>query len=151
MREKIKGHALLSSINAKRVCDKVKSIWKFGNQNCSEILEEIPKKQLSDKMERLFEKDESTSCAAADEDKASTSDQTSQASKSSIRIFTNANVETLILCCKDLIQDGKILRQRMVDALQKTKRVQALLDTFKLEQLQARLKYERLKYAKKNK
>ena len=154
VRQKIRGHALLSSIDAKRVCDKVRSIWKFGNQNSSEILDEIPSEQLSDKIERLFEKEDANSHAAVDEEQtsqASTSDQISHASKSSTRIFTNANVETLISCCKSIIQDGRVLRQRMVDALNKTKRGQALLDTFKLDQLQTRLKYERLKHVKKTK
>ena len=145
---------MLSSIDAKRVCDKVRSIWKFGNQNSSEILDEIPNEQLSDKIERLFEKEDANSHAAVDEEQtsqASTSDQISHASKSSTRIFTNTNVETLISCCKSIIQDGRVLRQRMVDALNKTKRGQALLDTFKLDQLQTRLKYERLKHVKKTK
>ena len=56
VRQKIKGHPLLSSIDAKRVCDKVRSTWKFGEQNSEEVLDHIPDEDFSDKIERMFEK-----------------------------------------------------------------------------------------------
>ena len=56
VRPKIKGHSLLSSTDAKHVCDKVRSIWKFGEQNSEEVLDHIPDKHLSDKLKECLKK-----------------------------------------------------------------------------------------------
>ena len=136
VRKKIKENALLSSINEKKIIDKVRSLFR-NEEHVS--LEEMPKDSVAEKVERMFQSELASTGA---------SEKPSTPSTSTKGLFSQQRAEDLVALCKRMITDGKIHKTVIEETLGSTNKGRALLQDFDIEQLRNRIKYERLKFIK---
>ena len=147
VRDKISEHPTLQHLDAKRVCDKVRSEWQFKDpkhdeaRNTSSNPSCKPPEQtenLSDKMSRFFE-------TSADKSTDSSSDVVlpSNPSYLSRNIFSDEERKFLLRVCGVMVRGGVISKPHIKKLLEKENEGQDLLHKFTIEQLVNRLKYER--------
>ena len=147
VRDKISEHPTLQHLDAKRVCDRVRSEWRWKDPNHDEEKDTSsnpsckPPEQtenLSDKMSRFFER-------SADKSTCIPSDVVvpSNPSYLSRNIFSDDERKFLLRVCGAMIRGGVISKPQIKKLLEKEDEGKDLLRTFTIEQLVNRLKYER--------
>ena len=147
VRDKISKHPTLQHLDAKRVCDKVRSEWRFKDpkHNEGEDTSTNPSckppeqtKNLDDKMSRFFE-------SSADKSTSSSSDVVlpSNPRYLSRNIFSDEDRKYFLRVCGVMIRGGVISKPQIKKLLEKENEGKELLRKFTIEQLVNRLKYER--------
>ena len=132
---------MLADIPAKKIIDKVREFFKRDEAT---LLTEIPEEKLQDKVERMFHIEEASQSQAAEV--ATISNTTSNKG-----IFSEQQAQQLRNLCSHIINDGRVHTSRIQEALNRQASGQYLLETFELDQIRNRLKYERMKYVKSKK
>ena len=148
VRDKISEHPTLQHLDPKRVCDKVRSEWRFKDhkdheeEDTSDNPSCKPPEQtenLSDKMSRFFES------SAADKSTDSSSDVVlpSNPSYLSRNIFSDDDRKFLLRVCGVMVRGGVISKPQIKKLLENENEGKELLRKYTIEQLVNRLKYER--------
>ena len=149
----------LSDISDEKIRDKVRGLWRFSAQdaNSDEFTNPLPEviETVSEKIRRLYPQKEESDAESyatdepyvADKDDDWHSNATSTASNV---LFTKRDVAILVQLCGDIIEDGPQSVERITRALKKSKEGLLVLKTYKMTQIQSRLKYERRQYRSKN-
>ena len=96
VRKKIKENALLSSINEKKITDKVQSLFR-NEEHVS--LEEMPKDSVAEKVERMFQSELASTGA---------SEKSSTRSTNTKGLFSQQRAEDLVALCKRMITDDSV-------------------------------------------
>lgn len=108
VRRKIANSSVLCSIDPKKVCDKVRSMWKAKSEQ-DDILQSIPRETVGDKMTRMFD-DEVMSAKSVQQ---STTDLSSFGDHR--RIFTEEQIETILKQCKPMLDVGTFTKMGIVE------------------------------------
>lgn len=146
VRDKIRDHPTLQHLDAKRVCDKVRSEWRSRHPE-SEAVENTssnpaPPEEtegLDDKMNRFFK------ARSSDTSMCNSSDVVppSNPSYASRNIFSDEERKFLLRVCGGMIRGGIISKPAIKQVLEETNEGKEVLRKFKITQLENRLKYER--------
>lgn len=147
VRDKISEHPTPRHLDTKRVCDKVRSKWRFKDPKHNEEEDKSsdpsckPPEQtenLSDKMSCFFER-------SADKSTSSSLDVVlpSNTGYLSRSIFSDEERKFLLRVCGVMVRGGIISKPHIKKLLQKENKGKELLRKFTIEQLVNRLKYER--------
>jgi len=147
VRDKISEHPTLQHLEAKRVCDRVRSEWRFKDPKHDEREDKSsnpsckPPEQtenLSEKMSRFFER-------SAHKSTSSSSDVVlpSNPSYLSRNIFSGEKRKFRLNVCGVMVRGGVISKPYIKELLEKENEGKELLCKFTINQLVNRLKYER--------
>ncbi|XP_068757402.1 uncharacterized protein [Montipora capricornis] len=147
VRGKIQGHAALEQLDAKRVCDRIRSEWRNSTSNpesdkAADCMPETePPEQvetLSAKMSRFFKaSDAKESCNSSDVVGPSNSSYLSK------NIFSDNERKVLLRMCGTMVRGGVVSKPAIKERLEKEEEGKELLNKFSINQLVNRLKYER--------
>ena len=144
VRQKTQDHPSLQSIDPKKVCERIRSEWRFGAEYISDktsVLadskhsEELPGEEdtLADKMSRYFSNDDSSASMVPP----------SNSSYISRNIFSDEHREYLLRVCGSMVRRGVISQTGVKDILSKDEEGREMLQKFSIKQLINRLKYEK--------
>ena len=140
VRNKCEAHDVLAKVEAKKIYDKVRSLWQESSkEDCRPLLESLPKDGMSERVGRLLEND-----APSDVSHCTTS-------KDWRRKFSNDELETMFAQCKGMLKAGSFTMNKITECMSKTDKGKAILEKFDMEQIWTQLKYEKLKKTRKAK
>lgn len=146
VRDKIRDHPTLQHLDAKKVCDRVRSEWRFRDTESEEVEDTsgnpaLPEETegLDDKMKRFF------NARPSDTSTCSSSDVVppSNPSYASRNIFSDEERKFLLRVCGGMIRGGIISKPAIKQVLEETAEGKEVLRKFNIKQLENRLKYER--------
>ncbi|XP_057304437.1 uncharacterized protein LOC130641583 [Hydractinia symbiolongicarpus] len=142
---------LLCGIPNRKIYDKVRSLCKNITLDPNLTLGEIPKETFAEKIKRY---DDTAGCDLhmvdeVPDDKDDNDDDddfippSSNATTNNEKLFSKDNATVLKGCCKNIIAVGPINRVRIKETLEKSEDGRKLLDTFNMDSIFNRVKYER--------
>ena len=145
VKDKIQDHPTLCRLDPKKVYDKVRSEWRFGNNTSNQHSDmddgqpsaDLPNESdtLADKMSRYFANEESSvSMVPPSNSSYLTRDR---------NIFTDDHRKYLLKVCGKMVKSGIISQPVVKDLLSKDEEGKEMLREFTMKQLINRLKYER--------
>ncbi|XP_068670188.1 uncharacterized protein [Montipora foliosa] len=147
VRGKIQGHAALEQLDAKRVCDRIRSEWcnSTSNPESDKAADCMPETEppeqvetLSAKMSRFFKaSDAKESCNSSDVVGPSNSSYLSK------NIFSDNERKVLLRMCGTMVRGGVVSKPAIKERLEKEDEGKELLNKFSINQLVNHLKYER--------
>ena len=138
VKDKIQDHPTLCHLEPRKVYDKVRSEWRFGNDtnvDDGQPAAELPDESdtLADKMSRFFSNEESSVSIVPP----------SNSSYLTRNIFTDDHRKYLLKVCGSMVKSGVISQTVVKDLLSKDEEGKEMSRDFTLKQLINRLKYER--------
>lgn len=146
VRDKIRDHPTLQHLDAKRVCDRVRSEWRQRDPEYEELEDTSgnpsPPEQtesFGEKMDRFFRARPSDTSTYSSSDVVAPSNP----SYASNTIFSDEERKYLLRVCGGMVRGGIISKPAVKQLLEKTDEGKKILHKFKIEQLINRLKYER--------
>jgi len=138
VREKVKQNTVLTSIDCRKVYDRLRSEMRQQLSDCEMTLP-VDEDTAYDLVSRLLKPHD------ACED-ISESDCIAPSSKSSLKdLFTRKDTDVILKLCAHIIGGGAVSDKRIEDTLQQSAAGRNLLSNFSLFQLKNRVKYERRK------
>ena len=143
VKDKIQDHPTLCRLEPRKVYDKVRSEWRFGNNTSyqhSDKDDSQPPAELPDESETLADK---MSRYFADEESSVSMVPPSNSSYLTRNIFTDDHRKYLLKVCGSMVKSGIISQPVVKDLLSKDEEGKELLREFSIKQLINRLKYER--------
>ena len=144
VRQKIQGNPTLQSLDPKRVCDRIRSEWRFndndGRANTSKAAESSPLPELPSQVETLENK--MARYFSGDNSSVSIVPPTNS-SYFSRNIFSDQSRDYLLKVCGHMVRGGGISQTAVKQALSKNEEGREMLREFTIKQLINRLKYER--------
>ena len=135
VKERIKCSKILQSEDSRRVYDRIRAEWRHPatKVNVTATLP-VEKEELSDRVNRLFREDTSTSCDIVP---PTTLNTTAKA------LFSEEQVQILHRLFQDMMQSSPISRKVILERLSSDVQGKKMLETLSLPQLVNRIKYER--------
>ena len=135
VKERIKYSKILQSEDSRRVYDRIRAEWRNPATKI-DVTATLPveKEELSDRVNRLFREDTSTSCDIMPPTRLSTTTKA---------LFSEEQVQILHRLFQDMMQNSPISRKVILERLSSDVQGKKMLKTLSLPQLVNRIKYER--------
>ena len=134
VRNKCEAHDVLAKVEARKVYNKVQGLWQeLSKEDCSPLLESLPKDGMSERVGRLLENN-----APSDVSHCTTS-------KDWRRKFSDDELETMFAQCKGMLKEGSFTKNKITECMSKTDKGKAIHEKFDMELIWTRLKCEKLK------
>lgn len=146
VRDKIRDHPTLQHLDAKRVCDRVRSEWRHRDPEYEEVEDTSGNPAPPEQTESFDEKmDRFLKARPSDKSMCSSSDVVPPSNPSYVskNIFSDEERKFLLRVCGGMVRGGIISKPAVKQLLEKTDEGKELLHKFKIDQLINQLKYER--------